>query len=104
MTVGSMAKPLEKLKKLRSWNEIRTRGGQALSAYREQRNGASIPTDEEFIGLIDPSQFGTSPIIDESLWQQFYEHGEKAFFRSIAEPRTAGKNYRRLFGEQRAAS
>jgi hypothetical protein len=102
MTVGSMAKPLEKLKKLRSWDEIKTRGGQALSAYREQKKGAGAPTDEEFSALIDASVLGGSPVIAESLWQKFYQHGEKAFFRSLNEPHLAAKHYRQLFGDKRS--
>ncbi|MBK8302176.1 MAG: hypothetical protein IPK98_01695 [Chloracidobacterium sp.] len=44
MAVEAMAKPLEKLKKIRSWDEIRTRGGQAISVYREQRRRSQVPT------------------------------------------------------------
>lgn len=102
MTVGSMAKPFEKLKKLRSWDEIKTRGGQALSVYREQKNGASIPTDEELVSLLDRESFGSSPIIPESIWQRFYKGGERSFFQSLKKPHLAGQNYRRLFGGSRA--
>ncbi len=97
-----MVKPLDKLKKLRSWDEIKTRGGQALSVYREQKKGSSVPTDDELLVLIDSTSFGKAPIIAESLWQKFYTHGETVFFQSLKKPHLAAKHYRRLFGEQRA--
>ena len=48
-----MTATLDKIKNIRSLDEIVTRGGQAISAYREQRRGGnSLPTDEEFAALI----------------------------------------------------
>jgi len=79
-----MARPLDKIKRIRSLDEILTRGGQAVSAYREQRLGSrALPTDEEMVELIDEKQFGTSPIIAESLWQKFFKNGEERFFPSF---------------------
>lgn len=98
-----MSNPLDKLKRLRSWDEIVTRGGQAISAYREQKSGIAVPSDEEFVSLIDASQFGTAPIIAESLWQKFYKHGERCFFQSVRKPLRTGKYFRRLFGDAEAA-
>ena len=98
-----MANPLEKLKKIRSWDEIRTRSGQAFSVYREQkRGGRQVPTDEEFLRLIDASQFGTAPIIDESLWQKFYINGDDAFFPSFKNSQTSAKMFTETFGKDAA--
>ena len=85
--VEIMANPLNKIKKIRSLDEILTRGGQAISVYREQRSGGrGLPTDEEFARLMDPSQFGSAPIIAESLWQKFYKNGEHDFFPTFRQP------------------
>lgn len=86
MAAVPITKPLEKLKKIRSWDEFRTRGGQAFAAYIEQKYNPHIPTDEEFVALIDAAQFGRSPIIAESLWQRFYNHGKKCFFPAFRRP------------------
>ncbi len=99
-----MAKPLEKLKKIRSWDEIRTRGGQAFSVYREQKRGLHVPTDEEFINLVDANQFGKAPIIAESLWQKFYKNGEESFFPSFKHPVKTAVQFREIFGEASAHS
>lgn len=95
-----MANPLEKLKKIRSWDEIRTRGGQAFSIYREQKRGTRVPSDEEFVALIEAGQFRGSPIIAESLWQRFFRHGERSFFPSLKKPLTAGKKFKEVFGDE----
>jgi hypothetical protein len=80
-----MSSPLEKIKKLRSFDEILTRGGQAISAYAENRLGESgAMTDDELLRHIDAGYFGRSPIIAESLWQRFFANGEKAFFPLVA--------------------
>ena len=98
-----MANPLEKLKKIRSWDEIRTRSGQAFSVYREQkRGGRQVPTDEEFVSLIDAAQFGTAPVIAESLWQKFYKNGEASFFPSFKHPRDSAKAFTGAFGADAA--
>ncbi|QQS33833.1 MAG: alginate lyase family protein [Acidobacteriota bacterium] len=80
-----MSRPFEKIKKIRSLDEVITRGGQVISAYAENRFGESgSMSNEEFIKRIDAGYFGRSPIIAESLWQRFFENGEKVFFPSIA--------------------
>jgi len=99
MAVEIMTKPLENIKKIRSLDEAITRGGQALSAYRDQRRGGSgVPTDEEFVRLIDATPFGTDPIISESLWQEFFKNGEKHFFKSFQQPEASAENYKKMFG------
>lgn len=97
-----MANPLEKLKKIRSWDEIRTRGGQAFSAYRERKRVPRLPTDEKFVGLIDSAQFGNSPVIAESLWQKFYQNGSECFFPSFQKPEECSDAYRKIFGDESA--
>lgn len=80
-----MSRPFEKIKKIRSLDEVITRGGQVISAYAENRFGESgSMSNEEFVKRIDAGYFGRSPIIAESLWQRFFENGEKVFFPSVA--------------------
>ncbi|MEJ7623923.1 MAG: alginate lyase family protein [Pyrinomonadaceae bacterium] len=99
---AAMAKPLDKIKKLRSLDEILTRGGQAISVYREQRRGRlSEPTNEEFAALVDADQFGSSPIIAESLWQKFFENGEERFFPSLRLQEKSVEVFRDTFGAER---
>ena len=98
MAVVPMANPLEKLKKIRSWDEIRTRSGQAFSVYREQKRCRQVPTDGEFVRLIDASQFGKSPIIAESLWQKFFMNGDEAFFPSFKQPAATAEAFTASFG------
>jgi hypothetical protein len=94
-----VAKQLGKIKKLRSLDEILTRGGQAISAYREQRRGGTgIPTDEEFVRLIDVGHFGTAPIIAETLWQKFYKNGEERFFPTFNDAEGSVAAFRETFG------
>lgn len=97
MTIG-MAKPLEKVKKLRSLGEAITRGGQAISAYREQRRGGPhLPTDAEFESLIDRKRFGSAPIIAESLWQRFFENGKEHFFSPFRDAATSTAAFKQTF-------
>jgi hypothetical protein len=100
MTVNILGKRLKKLKRIRSLDEVITRGGQALSIYKEQRRGTTdIPTDEEFVRLIDASQFGKAPIIAESLWQKFYKNGAKRFFSAFRDPEASAAKYKETFGD-----
>lgn len=98
-----MAKPLDKFKKIRSLDEVLTRGGQALSVFREQRSGGGeIPTDEEFVKLIDADQFTGKPIIAETIWQKFFKNGSEKFFLAFKEPGTSIEVFHETFGEQAA--
>lgn len=100
MAVEAMAKPLNKIKKIRSLDEIITRGGQAISVYREQRRGGrDVPTDDEFVRLIDAGQFGTAPVIAESLWQKFYKNGRARFFPVFRQGGESAKAFREIFGD-----
>lgn len=95
-----MPKPLDKIKKLRSLDEIMTRGSQALSAYREQMvGGATLPTDEKFVSHIKTSSFGKTPIIAETLWQKFFKNGETAFFSSFSDRERSLETFSKAFGE-----
>ncbi|MFZ1699212.1 MAG: alginate lyase family protein [Pyrinomonadaceae bacterium] len=100
MAVVGMAKPLRKIKKIRSLDEIFTRGGQAYSVYREQRRAGAVPTDKEFVRLIDASQFGSAPVIAETIWQRFFNNAEESFFPSFAEREETIEAFRRTFGPE----
>jgi hypothetical protein len=94
-----MAKPLEKVKKLRSLGEAITRGGQAISAFREQRQGGhQLPNEAEFRSLIDSEQFGTAPIIAETLWQRFFNNGDKHFFAPFRDREASIAIFKEQFG------
>lgn len=105
MTVTAEIKPMDKLKKIRSLDEVLTRGGQAISAFREQRSGGSrVPTDEEFFRLFDPSHFGRTPIIAETIWQKFYANGAEHFFRSFTDPEDSVRSFGQRFGDAATAN
>ena len=93
-----MTKPLDKIKKIRSLDEILTRGGQAISVYREQRRGGQMPTDKEFVRLIDAHQFDKAPIIAESIWRKFYAAGDKRFFTSFKDQTESVAAFTKTFG------
>lgn len=95
----TMTNPLQKLKRVRSLDEVFTRGGQALSAIREQANGGkSEPSDQEFLKHIDRSQFGKTPVISETIWQKFFNNGAEKFFLAFRDPEASIETFRRSFG------
>ena len=96
----TVAKPLDKIKKIRSLDEILTRGGQAISVYREQRRASAIPTDDEFVDLIDRSHFGAAPVIAETLWHRFFKNAESRFFAPFKDPLAAAQDYAEIFGAE----
>lgn len=99
----AMAVSLAKLKKLRSLDEVLTRSGQAVSAYREQRSGGTpVPSDAEFVELIDAQQFGSTPIIAETLWRRFFDNGSERFFRSFRDAEASRETFLANFGESSA--
>ena len=80
------ANRLEKLKKLRgrSFDEIRRRGEQALSAYGEQLGfGAKLPSDEEFSKLLYAELFGTTTPKSEQLLVSLGSWRGSQFFSSF---------------------
>jgi len=97
-----MAKPLSRIRKVRSLDEIITRGGQAISAYRDQRGGIAVPSNEGFTKLIDESQFGSAPIIAESLWQMFFKNGSERFFPSFQDRAVSVPAFRATFDDATA--
>ncbi|MBV9242104.1 MAG: hypothetical protein JO314_08860, partial [Acidobacteria bacterium] len=101
MAVVPVTAPFEKLKKMRSLDEIRTRGFQALSAYREQKSGmGGLPSDEKFVALIDAAQFNGVPILSETLWQRFYKNGEERFFPVFKRPHRSAEFFLEHFGDK----
>lgn len=83
-----MANPIDTLKKIkgRTWEELRARGEQALSAYTEQIGlSGKLPSDDEFNQLIDKSLFGKTAITKQILFSKFYENGDERFFPSFRE-------------------
>jgi hypothetical protein len=100
MSAELISKPIGKFKKIRSLDEFLTRGGQAISAYREQRRGGgSVPTDEEFAQFIDREVFGTAPVIAESLWQRFFKNGQERFFPAFRHPQETPAAFRQFYGD-----
>lgn len=97
-----MIKPLEKLKRIRSWDELRTRGAQAATAFREQLRVPQLPTDDELMAFIDKTHFGSTPIIAESIWQRFFKNGEKSFFPSMQNASLIGPRFREIVGDNAA--
>ncbi len=78
-----MANPLETIKKIKgkSWTEIRTRGEQAIAARTDQIGlSGNLPSDEEFVELVDESFFGAGNITAENLFDKFFEDAEYSFF------------------------
>ncbi len=100
MSVETLTKPLDKIKKIRSLDEVLTRGGQALSAYRDRLKGAAeLPADDDFVRSIKNKFFGKTPIIAETIWQKFYKNGETAFFHSFENREKSLAIFRQTFGE-----
>ena len=102
MIPAEMTKPLDKFKKLkgRSWDEIRTRGSQAVSGYSEQIGlTGKLPSDSEFKNLINPADLTDENFTAESLLEKFYENSLESFFPSMAENEKTLDLYRERFGE-----
>lgn len=107
MAVDIIPSPLKEIGKIRgkSLGELLSRAGQAYRAYREQKGlGEMLPTDEDLEQIVDRSQFGTAPIIAESLWQKFYANADKHFFRPFAHPAESMEAFRETFGSETTRS
>ena len=101
----TMGNPFETIKKLkgRSWEEIRTRGGQAFSVYSEQIGlSGKLPDDAEFRGLLDKNRFDKLEYSTVNLRRAFDENSARAFFPSFREREKTLEIYRRRFGEKSA--
>lgn len=93
-----MTNPIDKLKKIRSWDEIRTRGSQAVSAYREKIGFAgNEPTDEEFLGLLDRDVIILDPVTPESIWYHFYTNADSHFYASMHDHDSSARAFRAAF-------
>ncbi len=96
-----MANPLETLRKIkgRSWSELRTRSEQAFTVYAEQVGLiGNLPTDEEFLKLIDRSAFSKIKIETKDLLKSFIEHSEFSFFPSLRDGEEIFEVYKEKFG------
>ncbi len=98
-----MSNPFDKIKKMkgRSWSEIRARGEQAITA-RAERIGLSgnLPTDEEFIGLVDESFFGAGNITPEKIFERFCEDAEYNFFPAFRQKELTIEAFRAAHSEE----
>ena len=100
-----MVNPIDQLKKIKgkSWTEIRTRGEQALSGYKEQFGlSGKLPSDEEFTQLIEKSHFGGETPTMEILFAKFCEDAQFGFFPAFRETEKTLETFRRTFGEKSA--
>ena len=100
-----MANPLENIKKLKgsSWQEIKTRGSQAVYGYTDQIGlTGKLPTDEELLKLLDKSAFGGKTISAANLFEKFYENSLLSFFPSFTEKDKTLELFRHHFGERSA--
>ena len=96
-----MANPLDKIKKIKgkSRTELRTRVQQTLSAYGEQLGfSRNWLTDEEFLNLLDKSQFDTKEVSAEQLFEKFYRNADAKFFQSFAHKTATIEIFKREFG------
>lgn len=97
--------PLEKLKKFRgkSWEELRTRGGQVFSAKSEQIGlSGKLPTDSELRRLFDKTHFGGREITPATMLEAFYANGASRFFPSFNHKTSTVHAFRAFFDERRA--
>ncbi len=102
MSVGTMAEPLRKLKKMRgrSWDELVTRGSQVFSAYGEKLGfGDHVPDDIEFAKLID-SKYNGASMSPESLWQQFFLNCDETFFPAFKDQFRSAETFVETFGKK----
>lgn len=100
-----MSKPLDKLKKLkgRSWDEIKTRGSQAVFTYTDQIGlTGKLPSDAEFYKLLKKDFFQGKNTSAENLLEKFYENSLQTFFPTFAEREKTLELFRRHFGEKSA--
>lgn len=100
-----MSKSLDNFKKLRkrSWDEIKTRGSQAVFTYTDQIGlTGNLPSDIEFLRLLKKNFKKNRKISAENLLEKFYENSLQTFFPSFAEREKTLELFRRYFGEKSA--
>ena len=80
--------------------EIRTRGGQAISARTEQIGfGNKLPTEAELPQLVDAAAFGAEEITAENLYEKFYEDAQFNFFSAFRQKEQILEIFKDQFGE-----
>jgi hypothetical protein len=95
---ATMANPLDTIKKIkgRSFKEIRTRGGQAISARAEQIGlSGKLPSDTELFSLVD----GADDITIDDLFDRFYEDAQFNFFPAFRQKEQVLEIFENQFGE-----
>ena len=98
-----MIRMLERMNKLkgRSWAELWFRGKQAIAAFSE-RHGLSLqsrlPSDTEFVRLLDAKLFSHSLDTAESLLANFRTRNASKFFAAFDEPDATIEELRNHFG------
>ncbi len=100
-----MVNPIDTLKKIKgkSWTELRTRSEQALSSYTEQIGlSGKLPSDDEFVQLIENSYFGSEEPTAENLFAKFCRDARFGFFPAFREKEKTLEVFRRSFGEKSA--
>ncbi len=98
-----MAKPLNSFKKIRSLDEILTRGSQAISVFREQKRGSNIPTDDEFFHHFERSVWGKGPVSVKAFRERFYSWGHEHFLKAFQDRKRSSAEFRETFGDVTAA-
>ncbi len=99
-----MTNPLKTIKKLKgkSLDEIRSRGGQALSAYTEKIGfSGKLPSDKELFHLVDNSVFPDKGELDsKALFERFFQDSLSSFFPSFVNRENSINAFRHNFGIQ----
>ncbi len=97
-SIGRMTRPIEKFRSIRSWDELRTRGTQAVTAYGEKfgLNG-QVPTDDEFFRLLDPERTDLANATEEGIWLEFFENSTRHFFASFRDLGASMEVFRSAF-------
>src|SRR5689334_12111862 len=105
MSLTMMANPIDRLKKIKgkSWTELRARGEQAISSYSDQIGlSGTLPSDTEFLQLIDKSHFGNINLTSDDFLEKFYDDAQFVFFPSFRAKETTLETFRHNFGEKSA--
>lgn len=96
-----MPNPLETLKKLkgRSWSELRTRGGQAISVYTEKMGlTGGLPSESEIWNLFEKNYFKGQEVSLKNLLGNFRDKSSVSFFPSLISKEETARAFRRTFG------
>lgn len=85
-----MTTPFKALKKIRQigFDELRTRGTQLVSAYRDRLTGVEVPDRTEFFRLLDDDSRLEAHNSADSIRQLFFENSRERFFASMREDAT----------------